>query len=492
MLDKQRVFIQARGTARIYSYDLSLLGGVSTTSNALRLMCTHNRHELISHDVVHYLILAKWHLFTLRRLKMELSLYIAFISVYVYSTLYVDSRWSFIGLTCEVILLSFCLRKMMMWIVEFRKRGKTFAVLKMIYQADRFTGPVYFLIVIEQLLYFGWVNPNAGVKSKLDIFSETLRGLGAVLMWVRLLHFAEPRFQSVGVTMAIVRSIIADISVYVLVQIIFLLAYSHAMAILFRNSDNENFNTASHAFVTLGFFVFNMDTDTIYREHNNARRTAALWMLATYMSLVVVVFLNLVIAVMTNSYEMITRNAYRNWLLQRAKFVVRLEDQETFSPWPSLHPHFPKIVAVLERSDGINEIRVPRAWLDHHQQHYHRHSRHGSSSPSHGGGGGGNNNKTQTQPNTTTSSSNNNTSSRPTVRVPGLRRALDSNYGSISNVSSDDDEFRDPNAFAAVDSVLIATFQREVIDYSNNKPGESEVERLIKELKIALKAAGDE
>jgi hypothetical protein len=118
---------------------------------------------------------------------------------------------------------------------------------------------------------------------------------------------------------------------------VFLIGFAHAMTIAFRGSQNEHFDTPVNSFTTLFFFIFNLDTSYIADDvscvdnhqnlikptHNNNnqdtyRGTIALILLAMYETLVVVVFLNLVIAVMTTSFDDVMSNAKTEWLLVRA------------------------------------------------------------------------------------------------------------------------------------------------------------------------------
>jgi hypothetical protein len=185
------------------------------------------------------------------------------------------------------------------------------------------------------------------------------------------LYFAEAQFETVGLTMSIVRRMIADITVYVAVMCVFLIAFTHAMTIAFRGKvpPNENFGTPSASFSTLGFFIFNFDPSSVYEESDRDRRSVAMILLAIYESLVVVVFLNLVIAVMTTSFEDIMSNARTEWLLVRAKICVRMEDQTSAGLCTTrIKRHIRKLrskrtAIVMERASGENEVSLPISLL---------------------------------------------------------------------------------------------------------------------------------
>jgi len=91
----------------------------------------------------------------------------------------------------------------------------------------------------------------------------------------------------------------------------------------------------------------------------------------------VILFINLIIAVMTNTFETVMQFSKEEWLLQRAKFVVRTEDQINFGMLlGGVRPSdvsqslaHQRVVIVTERADGFVEVRVPPAWMRDEQQH---------------------------------------------------------------------------------------------------------------------------
>ena len=263
----------------------------------------------------------------------------------------------------------------MHWVFEWYKRGATFEVFPSIYRADRFTGPLYFFISVSWFLrVYNNAAPSENYGSFLFEISEGLNACAAVMAWVRVLYFFEPQYEEIGVTMATVRRMIADVRNYAIVLLIFLFGFSHSMTILFRHEEvNHSFSTAGGSFVNLFFFIFNLDAGIVLDEENAVRRSVGILLLGLYETLVVIIFLNLIIAVMTNTYESVMENSKAEWLLQRAKFVVKMEDQITYSVFRWLlggndyssynyndDNNEPLKLAVIERSDGTVEIRLPR------------------------------------------------------------------------------------------------------------------------------------
>jgi ankyrin repeat protein len=79
MLSNHKTFLYAKGTSKVYSYDLSLLGNVEASNRALRLICDHDRRDIVTNDLVQFLISAKWHVSTKKRLWYEVYFYVLFL-----------------------------------------------------------------------------------------------------------------------------------------------------------------------------------------------------------------------------------------------------------------------------------------------------------------------------------------------------------------------------------------------------------------------------
>lgn len=143
------------------------------------------------------------------------------------------------------------------------------------------------------------------------------------------------------------------------------------MTIAFRSSKDppSEFATFQASFTTLLFFIFNLDATSVYNEPDFYTRLKAMILLAFFESLVVVMFLNLVIAVMSSSFDRVMSEAKEEWLLVRAKICIRMEDQMMVNFGSSLakrrlngHKAFwskQRKFTVKERADGQNVIALP-------------------------------------------------------------------------------------------------------------------------------------
>ena len=114
--------------------------------------------------------------------------------------------------------------------------------------------------------------------------------------------------------------------IYFIILLTFLFGFSHSMYLLYRaDTTNEQYGSWQMAWVTLFFFLFNLDIDPVYSEADETRRIASLVIIGFYMTLCVLVTMNLIIAVMTNTFERITTDSKKQWQLQRAKIILFYE-----------------------------------------------------------------------------------------------------------------------------------------------------------------------
>jgi hypothetical protein len=111
-------------------------------------------------------------------------------------------------------------------------------------------------VLIEQLLRASAVG-KGGPRVYQDVASS-VSAFAAVTLWVHLLNFAEG-FEVIGVAMATIRKMVSDISIYLLVLFVFIFGFSHATAVIFRDGGNASYSGFYNSFVTLYFFVFNLD-----------------------------------------------------------------------------------------------------------------------------------------------------------------------------------------------------------------------------------------
>jgi len=159
------------------------------------------------------------------------------------------------------------------------------------------------------------------------IAADILIALTSWRFFYRSLAFGEG-FETLGVAMSMIRSMIGENGVYFMILITLVTAFSHSMYVLFRGAaptPNEMYGNFGMTWITLFFFAFNLDLSDVYSEKVEWRKYFGFVVLAGYMFLTVNVCLNLIVAVMTNTYEKIKTDSHGQWLLQRARIILFFE-----------------------------------------------------------------------------------------------------------------------------------------------------------------------
>lgn len=114
--------------------------------------------------------------------------------------------------------------------------------------------------------------------------------------------------------------------IYFSILVTFLFGFSHSMYLLYRaDTTHEQYGSLYMSWITLFFFLFNLDMDQVYSEPDYTRRIASFFIIGSYMTLCVLITMNLIIAVMTNTFERITNDSKKQWQLQRAKIILFYE-----------------------------------------------------------------------------------------------------------------------------------------------------------------------
>ncbi|GBG31069.1 Ankyrin repeat protein, putative [Hondaea fermentalgiana] len=214
--------------------------------------------------------------------------------------------------------------------------------------------------------------------------SNLVSAVGAVLLWIRLLSFAEG-FEVIGITMCTIRRMLADIAIYLVVLLIYVTGFSHAITLIFRGSGSQLYGTMYNSWITLYFFVFNLDVGALNDEEKVFRKYSGYFFVGIYMVVVALVILNLIIAIMTNTFDEIQQNAKEQWLLQRARIILTYDLREKSlnkmykmlclrcrrccgrtSDAYDVEDYLPELTRkniVIEKGNGQVDVQVPAEWL---------------------------------------------------------------------------------------------------------------------------------
>jgi len=183
-----------------------------------------------------------------------------------------------------------------------------------------------------------------------SIYYENVLSFAGIALSLYLLYFARG-FRSIGPYVVILSRIISgDFFRFIIIYLCIMLGFSQAFYNQFEDADVEPFSswpktTFSMLRMSLGEFK------EVVNEFDQARSPTIISIFyLCYMALTAIVLLNMLIAMMTETFAAVSSNAEGEWKLQRADIILYIE-RTTF--WRR-HTEYP---GVLERDNGEGKKR---------------------------------------------------------------------------------------------------------------------------------------
>ncbi|KAJ0393309.1 hypothetical protein P43SY_009977 [Pythium insidiosum] len=197
--------------------------------------------------------------------------------------------------------------------------------------------------------FWNWVNlvSYVGVLASVafdtvDSLAHVRDGVVAVLhvsLWMNLLQFLQVSSQS-GLLVAMMTHMIKDVYRFLLLYAVFLLGYSGAFYVLLRG--RPGYDSFVNAFITVFLMLFGALDYSVFSA-DSLRGWSWLvgnTLLLSHLVTVVVMLLNILIAMMTATFEDVWDAAEAEALLIRARAIVRIEkalsDRERETIWRML------------------------------------------------------------------------------------------------------------------------------------------------------------
>ncbi len=153
-------------------------------------------------------------------------------------------------------------------------------------------------------------------------YEPELLACASLALWIRLLQVIGV-VQSLGPFVRMIFMMMSDILIFFCIFSVFWFGFATAFLCVFKNApSNDGFETFTSSLLTL----FNMmlgDADYSHIKENASDAGVALYIL--YMLTVSVLLLNLLIAAMSDSYQAIKDDADKEWRMERASCIHRIE-----------------------------------------------------------------------------------------------------------------------------------------------------------------------
>ncbi|XP_053767132.1 transient receptor potential cation channel subfamily V member 3 isoform X3 [Desmodus rotundus] len=152
--------------------------------------------------------------------------------------------------------------------------------------------------------------------------------LAMALGWANMLYYTRG-FQSMGMYSVMIQKVILhDVLKFLFVYIVFLLGFGVALASLIEKcSDDKKDCTSYGSFsdAVLELFKLTIGLGDLNIQQNSKYPILFLFLLITYVILTFVLLLNMLIALMGETVENVSKESERIWRLQRARTILEFE-----------------------------------------------------------------------------------------------------------------------------------------------------------------------
>ncbi|XP_025903554.1 transient receptor potential cation channel subfamily V member 3 [Nothoprocta perdicaria] len=323
----------AYGPVQSSLYDLTELD--TTTDNSVLEIIVYNtdignRHEMLTLEPLNSLLRMKWKKFARRMFFMSCCFYFLY---NVTLTLVSYHRPSEDAAPPYPLALT----RGRGWL---QLSGQVMVMLGAVFLAIKESITIFLLRPsdLQSILSDAWFHFAFFIQAMLVIFSVFLYlfsykehlvclVLAMALGWANMLYFTRG-FQSMGIYSVMIQKVILqDVIKFLVVYIVFLLGFGVALAALIETCPDggECHSNNSLGPVLMDLFKLTLGLGDLEIQENSKYPVLFLLLLITYVVLTFVLLLNMLIALMGETVEDISKESEHIWKLQRARTILEFE-----------------------------------------------------------------------------------------------------------------------------------------------------------------------
>uniref|UniRef100_A0A8B9ZKS8 Transient receptor potential cation channel subfamily V member 3 n=1 Tax=Anas platyrhynchos TaxID=8839 RepID=A0A8B9ZKS8_ANAPL len=323
----------AYGPVQSSLYDLTDLD--TTTDNSVLEIIVYNtnignRHEMLTLEPLNSLLRMKWKKFARHMFFMSCCFYFLYnITLTLVSYHRPNEN--------EAPPYPLALTRGVGWL---QLSGQVMVMLGAIFLAIKESVAIFLLRPsdLQSILSDAWFHFAFFIQALLVIFSVFLYlfsykehlvclVLAMALGWANMLYFTRG-FQSMGIYSVMIQKVILqDVIKFLVVYIVFLLGFGVALAALIETCQNgsECHSNSSLGPVLMDLFKLTLGLGDLEIQQNSKYPVLFLLLLITYVVLTFVLLLNMLIALMGETVEDISKESEHIWKLQRARTILEFE-----------------------------------------------------------------------------------------------------------------------------------------------------------------------
>jgi hypothetical protein len=335
----------------------------------LEMIVHHQHHDLITHPVIKKLIDIKWRQFGRFGTVLQLIIFFIFLVMLTVSAVAVDfqkkhdyepvtgSWWRIFALLISFILFLYQVYEELHEIYRSRKHHKRWVTWRktelendMPYCHPRFpdereylekeveklgdSAPAYFSETWNYIDWLSYLSLLAAFVTHLADVSDhsttlarwhaRVMSVALILSWFRLLKYVRA-FPFLGPFVVILQSTTADIARFFFLYIVIYIPYAASFWIFFGDRGVPGFETLPAGLFSL--FRITLVDEYAYDAMHNEDEIMAYILVGSFLALSAVVGLNLLIALMSDTFQRVYDNAKANAIMQQASIILSLEEK---------------------------------------------------------------------------------------------------------------------------------------------------------------------
>lgn len=221
-------------------------------------------------------------------------------------------------------------------------------------------------LLVQHILFDAWnfidmltiVTGLIGLISRIILLKDSSVGkcflsITSVAVWFKLLYFLRP-FASSGPLVAMIVRIAYDIRYFLIVLLVVLLGYSQGFWMLSSSKTNDSgplpFSTVESSLLNGFLFMLGQNIDTSSNFTNSASESFAIFLLIIFMLTMMILMLNLLIALMGDSFSTIRSLGLALW---RREQTAVLTEESLLIRHDQMLKNIPSIIHVLKYTSDI-------------------------------------------------------------------------------------------------------------------------------------------
>ena len=214
----------------------------------------------------------------------------------------------------------------------------------------------YLCMCVSSILFFidSNVNDSSSSSPRIGTFLSIFGGWSNIIMSLNIISFLRPYTWS-GPLIRMLIQIFQDMLAFIIIQVILLFGFTIAFMVMLP--ENMSFQ-GPFAFMT-GYTMLlgDFNLDDFQMEDNAYKTNSALFAFSIYMLFVPVVTMNLLIAIMGDSYDYVRENQSLYGLMEKAKAINEIDNTfgDIFFSHTKKEIYFPKFFHVLTKKDDTED-----------------------------------------------------------------------------------------------------------------------------------------